>query len=233
MTCQWLHENLEVLPLIQYPYDEKALPKNGIYFFYEFGEIWGHGTNNSRIVRIGTHKGDNFRTRISEHYLIDDKRMNFDWNKPKPSDRSIFRKNIGRGLLNQDKNPYSIIWENDFTEKATREKFGSQRNIRYEKDLESEITRILRDRFTFRFLLITDEAQRIGEEGLEKRLIGTASSCNLCIPSGQWFGKKSPKAKIKNSGLWQIQHLTSSEINSKDMKDIEIFIQETLTWLES
>jgi len=40
--------------------------------------------------------------------------MDFDRNDPKPSDRSIFRKNIGRALLNKSKDPYLKIWENRF-----------------------------------------------------------------------------------------------------------------------
>ena len=233
MTCQWLHEKLEVLPLIKYPYDEEALPKNGIYFFYEIGEIWGHSGNNSRIARIGTHKGDNFGNRISEHYLVDEEIMNFDWNKPKPSDRSIFRNNIGRVLLNQDNNPYLSVWMKNYTERETRVKFGHLRDIHFEKEIESQITNIIRDRFSFRFFIIEDEVKRIGEKGLENRLIGTVGGCNLCKPSRNWFGRNSPVKKIAESRLWQVQHLNSDEINSKDMKDIEIFIQETLTWLES
>jgi hypothetical protein len=80
-TCQWLHENLEVLQLIRYPFDiNKLLPNNGVYFFYEDGEVWGHGsadddTNNNnkpRIVRIGTHKDGNFKSRISEYFLLNE-----------------------------------------------------------------------------------------------------------------------------------------------------------------
>jgi hypothetical protein len=41
-----------------------------IYFFYEDGEFWGHGGNRLRIVRIGTHKDGNFRSRIKEHFPV-------------------------------------------------------------------------------------------------------------------------------------------------------------------
>jgi hypothetical protein len=108
--CKWLHEQLEQLPLIRFPFRLEQLPENGIYFFYEDGEVWGHGGNKPRIVRVGTHKDGNFRSRIKEHYLLDESWMNFNENKPKPSDRSIFRKNIGRALLNKDKDSYLKIW---------------------------------------------------------------------------------------------------------------------------
>src|SRR5215210_7327380 len=108
-TCKWLHESLEALPLTRYPFDiDKQLPDNGIYFFYEDGEIWGHSnvedvTNNNdnkpRIVRIGTHKDGNFKSRISEHFLLSESKMNITSKISAPHDRSIFRKNIGRALI--------------------------------------------------------------------------------------------------------------------------------------
>jgi hypothetical protein len=157
----------------------------------------------------------------------------YNWNKPKPSDRSIFRKIFGRALLNQDNNPYLNVWENDYIKKINREESGYLRDIDLEKDIEGKIARIIRESFTFKFLIIQEEAKRIGEGGLEKRLIGTIGSCNLCNPSVQWYGRNSPVNKIQESGLWQVQHLNYQEIDYKDMKDIEIFIQDTLTWLGS
>jgi hypothetical protein len=99
-TCAWLHQQIEVLPLIRFPFDMKHLPLDGIYFFYEKGEIWGHGdsrtsnnNNKPRIVRIGTHKDGNFKSRIAEHFLLDEnEKVNFTANTSAPHDPSIFRK---------------------------------------------------------------------------------------------------------------------------------------------
>jgi hypothetical protein len=102
-SCQWLHEILEGCPVIRFPFDPSRLPLNGLYFFYEDGEIWGHSDQKPRIVRIGTHRDGNFRTRMADHYLSNERRMNFDSSKPAPKDRSIFRKNLGRALLNRGK----------------------------------------------------------------------------------------------------------------------------------
>jgi hypothetical protein len=70
---RWLHEKLESLDLIKFPFDLTKLPDNGIYFFYEEGENSTHfnydyddnvhADNNSsistnakaRIVIIGSH----------------------------------------------------------------------------------------------------------------------------------------------------------------------------------
>ncbi len=67
--CRWLRDQLERLPVV-HPFDLNRLPENGIYFFYEKGEAWGHGGERPRIVRIGTHREGNFRKRIAEHFLF-------------------------------------------------------------------------------------------------------------------------------------------------------------------
>ena len=105
-TCKWLHIQLERLPMIKFPFKLEQLPDNGIYFLYEEGESWGHGGFKPRIVRIGTHKNGNFRSRIREHYLLDESKMNFDSNKAAPRERSIFRKHIGRALLNKSQDVF-------------------------------------------------------------------------------------------------------------------------------
>ncbi|RLI76516.1 hypothetical protein DRP04_12580 [Archaeoglobales archaeon] len=231
--CRWLHEALEVLPLIRYPFKLDMLPKNGIYFFYEDGEFWGHNGDLLRIVRIGTHRSDNFRNRIAEHFLFKENKMNFDKNRPKPSDRSIFRKNIGRALLNRDNDSYLEIWEIDFLPKENRIKYGHLRDIEKEKLVESRITEILRKKFSFRFIIIEREEERIGTKGLESKLIGTVARCKKCRPSESWLGRYSPVQEIRNSGLWLKQHLNASEIDEKDMVKIETLIQKTKKWIEA
>ena len=131
--CSWLHSQLESLPLVKYPFDVKSLPSNGIYFFYEEGETTDHGYGLiPRIVRIGTHKENNFQTRISEHFLLNESKLNFTIANPKPSDRSIFRKNIGRALLNENNDYYLKIWNIDYISK-NRLKMNLMRNIEREK----------------------------------------------------------------------------------------------------
>jgi hypothetical protein len=73
--------------------------------------------------------------------------MDFDKNKPKPSDRSIFRKNLGRALLNKEKDDYLKIWEIDFTARRNQELWGDKRDMEKEKKKEEKITKILRKSF--------------------------------------------------------------------------------------
>lgn len=229
--CEWLHRQLEELPIFRYPFSLEDLPRNGIYFFYEDGEEWGHGGNHLRIVRIGTHKGYNFRSRINDHFLFNDRKMNFNEMKPAPKDRSIFRKNIGRALLNKKKDKYIEIWNIDFTSRGNREKYGNLRDIEKEKEIETMTTKTLRDNFSFRFLVIDSQTDRMGTQGLESTLIGTIARCKLCVPSSSWLGNHSPIEKIKASGLWLVQHLNSDAINERNRITILNAIEGTKEWI--
>ena len=251
--CRWLHQKLESLPLMRFPFDISKLPDNDgtIHFFYEEGENSTHINNDNdsknssisitkakpRIVRLGIpHKEGNFRSTISEHFLLNElKMMNFTISNAKPSDRSIFRKNIGRALLNKENDYYQKIWEIDFTIRENCNNYGIMRNIQKEKEIESTITKILREKFSFRFIPF-DESQakkRIGRSGIEEsKLIGIVASCNLCKASANWLGKYSPILKIRNGKLWlseeegeeggeEEQYLNSPGLTEKEREEFE------------
>ncbi|HJT49490.1 MAG TPA: hypothetical protein VJ729_14995 [Nitrososphaeraceae archaeon] len=109
-------------------------------------EMTEHGNSiRPRIVRIETHKENNFQTRISEHFLLNESKLNFTIANPKPSDRSIFRKNIGRALLNKNNDYYLKIWNIDYTSKENRPKMNLMRNMQKEKQIESEINTLMHE----------------------------------------------------------------------------------------
>jgi hypothetical protein len=75
--CNSVHAILSALPRQQFPFERNALPRNGLYILFEKGET-SHGCD--RIVRIGTHTGENqLPSRLRQHFLDENK------------DRSIFR----------------------------------------------------------------------------------------------------------------------------------------------
>ncbi len=93
-----------------FPFEQNKIeiPKNGIYIIFENGEQFN---TYDRIVRVGTHTGENqLHARLKQHFIKENK------------NRSIFRKNIGRCLLNKTQNPYLINWELDTTSKIDRER---------------------------------------------------------------------------------------------------------------
>lgn len=229
--CQLIHEELAGLPLIRYPFDIKRLPHNGIYFFYEDGQFWGHGGWESRITRIGTHKEGNFRSRIKDHYLDGSENRIMGREKAKPSDRSIFRKHLGRALLNREHDAYLSIWNIDFTGRANREKYGHQRDLDKERQTEEAITQVLRQSFSFRFVILEGQKERMGSTGLESSMISTVANCRDCTPSKGWLGNYSPNRKIRESGLWLVQHLRSAEVDESGMKMLSEAVKKTRIWL--
>ena len=54
--CARLHREFQQSPVFSFPFEDSAIPLNGIYVLYEAGET-AHGAN--RIVRVGTHTGKN------------------------------------------------------------------------------------------------------------------------------------------------------------------------------
>ncbi|MCW6160470.1 MAG: hypothetical protein LVQ95_05305 [Candidatus Micrarchaeales archaeon] len=226
-ACKRLHQELGLLKVVKWPFDLEDLPENGVYFFYEEGESWGHGGEEPRIVRIGTHKEGNFKSRVREHYVFDEGKLDFNKDQPAPKERSIFRKNIGRALLAKEKDNYLKVWEIDYTTKENRKKFGELRNIEKEKDLEKRISRILRERFSFKYITVNGERDRMGSSGIESELIGTVSRCRKCRPSKDWLGLYSPKKGIRNSGMWLVQHLGSSPLDRAGWESVCAAIKRT------
>lgn len=145
--------------------------------------------------------------------------MDFDVNSPAPHNWSAFRKNIGRALLYKNGNShYTNVWDMRFTNAKTVTKYSDRRDIKLEKRIESEITRMIQENFSFRILKVDSQEQRIR---LESRLIATLAQCNSCNPSHGWLGIKSPINAIRTSGLWQTQHLDSHTMTESE-KEIMI-----------
>lgn len=220
LYCKQLHNLVQEQPETRWPFDLDHLPRNGIYFFYEIGEIWGHGDDHQRIVRVGTHREGNFRSRIADHYVIDERKMEFNWNQAAPKDRSIFRKSIGRALLHRACDPYEATWNIDFTKRVSRERYGHLRDVEKEKQIEREVTRILREQVTLRWIDLEGQERRMGSHGMEAVFIGILAGCNACRPSSKWLGGFSPKPKIARSGLWLEHHLQALGLTEGSMEEV-------------
>ena len=72
MICEKLHNIFNGLERHKFPFERSLIPKNGIYILFEKGER-AH-SNCDRIVRIGTHAGqNNLPKRLTEHFLVENK----------------------------------------------------------------------------------------------------------------------------------------------------------------
>lgn len=199
--CNELHSILNELPRYYFPFDKNKIFKNGIYILFEKNE-YAHGKD--RIVRIGTHRGDNnLYNRIKEHFINENK------------DRSIFRKNIGRAILNKNNDKYLEVWEIDFQEKKNKEKFSDKLNIIKQQQIEKEVSKYIQENLSFCIIEIPDQKSRLF---YESKLISTVSLCKECYASDNWLGKYSPKEKIVESSLWLVNELYKEPFKENELK---------------
>lgn len=210
MICARLHEIFNGLERHQFPFDQGSIPKNGIYILFENGER-AHG-DRDRIVRIGTHTGQgNLPKRLIEHFLNEKK------------DRSIFRKNIGRALLQKRQDPFAEQWEIDLTTSAAKRRYSGKINVERLSEAEKYVSAIIRNTFTFCVFPVEDKQQRLV---LEELIIATVNRCDVCGPSPAWLGNHSPKDQIRQSGLWLIQGLHGRVMDRTKLEMLEKMIAE-------
>ncbi len=203
-VCESVHHLFANRQRHSFPFDESKIPPNGIYILFEKGEK-AHGTD--RIVRIGTHTGDDqLRSRLRQHFTQENK------------DRSIFRKNIGRALLSKASDPFLEQWEWDLTTKANKEKYLPLLDTKKQAQLEQEVSRYIRENFSFCVFEVEGKAQRLD---LESKLISTVSLCKECKPSAKWLGLHSPKEKIRESGLWLVNELYKVPLDVEGFEGLE------------
>lgn len=207
MECDKVHALVDSLRVFAFPYKEADIPLNGIYFLFECGE-YAHGAN--RIVRIGTHTGqDQLRSRLKQHFLTENK------------DRSIFRKNIGRCFLHSEQDPFLQQWELDLTSRKVRDKQLGLVDMGKQQAVERRVSEYIQGNFSFVVIRIDDKEERLE---LESKLISTVSLCEECKPSKSWLGRHSPKARIRESGLWQVSELYKQPLSADDLQRLESYV---------
>lgn len=189
-VCRFLHKELSKMPRHRAGFDPEGLPKNGLYFLFEKGEAAHDG---ERIVRVGTHTGqNNLPKRLNEHL--------FALNK----DRSIFRKHIGRCLLSRRNDPFLAAWEIDLTTRLAREKSAHLVDTNRLAEVEKEVSDYINDSFSFTILRIDDKTRRMAAE---HGALCTIAMCAECTASDHWLGAHHPNSVIRESGLWNVQGL--------------------------
>lgn len=202
--CSRIHELVHKLPIHRFPFDNRKIPLNGVYVLFQEGEL-GHGAQ--RIVRVGTHTGNNqLRSRLKQHFMNENK------------DRSIFRKNIGRAILTKNSDPFLNDWEIDLTTKKAKEKYASSINLDYQQSIEQKVSAYIQVNFTFVVFPFADKDTRLD---IESKLISTVSLCNVCKHSSDWFGLYSPKDKIRESGMWLVNKLYQTGFTEQDLDYLE------------
>jgi hypothetical protein len=121
-------------------------------------------------------------------------------------------------LLNRKNDSFLAQWEIDLTSKEARQQHGNEIDRGRLSEVEAEVSAVIRSKFTFCVFRVDDSSHRLE---LEKRMIATIGQCSDCSPSGDWLGRFSTKAKIRQSGLWLVQGLKGQAMTFEDVEALE------------
>ena len=182
-------------------------PKRGVYFFFETGEIRSTSGEGPRVVRVGTHalKTGSKTTiwkRLSQHQGVQrDGGGNHRG--------SVFRLHVGTALINRDH------WDDHIASTWGKGANAPKEVRQSEKPLEQAVSRHIGN-MPFLWLKVTDEPGPESDRGLIERnsialLSNFCGNSNPRIPidpaSDKWLGKFAKSSDIKQSGLWNVNHV--------------------------
>lgn len=206
--CAALHKLLDRLALRNRPGPD--LPENGLYFFYEEGEISAHA-GLPRIVRVGNHPA-------SQNGLVGRLRNHYSGNK----NSSVFRKFLGGAIMRRGDPNRSCLrpahgkghWEKQ-----------DAKTCQGCRPIETEVSRLLRERFRFRCVEIAEKGER---NSFEAKLIAALSRCSECRPSSARLGHYAYSDMVRRSGLWNSRQVDSPLLlNAEDLERLEALVEQT------
>lgn len=210
--CHDIHQLFNAAERYSFPFNDKDIPKNGIYILFEKGE-YAHAED--RIVRVGTHTGiDQLRSRLKQHFVKENK------------DRSIFRKNIGRAILAQDNDSFLEQWEWDLTTRVNKDKYLPLLDKDKQNDIEKQVSAYIQESFSFIVFEVDSKELRLD---LESKIISTVSLCSECKSSKDWLGLSSPKHKISESRLWLVNELYKTPLEDEELQALYELCEANMT----
>ncbi len=176
------------------------IPERGVYFFFELGE-YRRGRQELRVTRVGTHAvsqnaKSTLRGRLRTHAgtaaLAGSHRS------------SIFRLHVGAALQHQGDQSIQT-WGKGSGGVADAETRVA------EAPLEVEVSRYMRRTRVLLVEIADTPSARSDRSFVERNSIGTLSTAGRAIdpPSEGWLGNCSPRPEIRQSGVWNLDHLYS------------------------
>ncbi|MGN8895591.1 DUF6884 domain-containing protein [Flavonifractor sp. HCP28S3_F3] len=198
--CLRLHQHLTALPRYTWEEIDEVPFRNGIYLVFEEGETY---REMPRIVRVGTHTStDRLRQRLKDHFVREN------------HNGSIFRKNIGKALLNQTGDPYLPTWSLD----TSRFPYKGMEDPHREREVEQAVSRYLRTHMTFSAFEVETQEQRLR---LEEGIIASLHQTEDFQASSAWLGRFSPEKEIRESGMWLKQGLDGIPLDDEELEALE------------
>lgn len=212
--CGRLHELFNAMPRFRLDTIDNIRFNSGIYIVFEDGEKYDH---LDRIVRVGTHRSDGrLKGRLKDHFLRENK------------DGSIFRKNIGRAILNKNHHPYLSAWDMNTSKPGIVRQMGNRYDPVFQEKLERQISGYIRSHFSFVCFPVAAAAERLR---LEEGIIATLNSAPDFIASPEWRGRYSPEWEIAQSGMWLKEGLNGTPLSEDEYAKIELYCSDINTVL--
>jgi hypothetical protein len=174
-------------------------PKRGVYFFQETGEARTDTGAGPRIVRVGTHalkagSGTKLWTRLSQH-------------KGHASTGggnhrgSIFRLIVGSALIRRDGLEFPTWGHGNTAEGRIR-----SGELALEREVSLHVAHM-----PFLWIPVDDEAGPNSRRSYIERnaiaLLSNYAKAPLDPPSHDWLGHHSDRERVRNSGLWNQNHV--------------------------
>jgi hypothetical protein len=110
-------------------------------------------------------------------------------------------------------------WEIDLTTRVAKQQHAGKIDSGKLQLTEKKVTDYMRASFSFCVFEVTEKDDRLA---LESKLLSTISLCADCGPSTSWLGKHSPKQRIRESGLWNVNELFKTPLLSAELQAIAL-----------
>lgn len=195
----------------------KLLPRKGVYFFFELGEM-RRGNSSLRVVRVGTHAV----SRGSKSSLRDRLRTHRGLIQGGGNHRSsIFRLHLGLALKEHSSLHSFSFWGKG--QSATREITTAER------ELEAEVSRHIQD-MPFLWIAVDDDSGPASDRSyIERNAIALISNllAPLDPPSDKWLGLWHPNELIRRSGLWNLNYV-NDVYDRRFLEVLSVYVEATL-----
>jgi len=179
-------------------------PDRGVYFFFHPSET-RESTDQLRLTRVGTHavsegSGTSLWDRLRTHRGA--KRGTYEGGGNHRG--SVFRKRVGEAIIERDE------LQEEYPEWGLGSSAG--RELRLEElEMERRVSDYIRE-LPFLWVKIDDEpgpeSDRAYIEQNAIALVSNSGGESIDPRDDDWLGHHSPVTDIRNSGLWNINHVT-------------------------
>lgn len=211
------------LPLYEYE-NGSCFPDRGVYFFCEQGEKKSSAPNIDRIVRIGTHAiSENSKTTLWDRIRAHKGARNGNGNHR----GSVFRRHIGAALLSRE-NVQIPTWGIGSTAPPSLKQDATARSI--EAAWEKKVSDYIGNMRVFWIDVPGIPSSSNARAIIENHSIALLSNHRNPIDPGSpsWLGNFSDRAEIKQSGLWNINHI-DQDYDPEFLALFELFVTKTIT----